>query len=308
MVCDDSCKGITSCDKKAVYSNDETLVTSDRTMISSIKGEKRKGVLENDEAQVFSTEYKIIDVKGDGNCLFRSFSKCLYGTEERHLEIRRRIVSYVEFNWDLEGDKFSYENAREYVDYMGRPSTYGTDFEISIFVKVYKVNVHLCQLKDERMLKMKGITMLKKDDFTDILFGCFDDLFIKGKDFYILFSGLLQGGHFQILETVSRCRERKVSIETHNDMSLANNSRNCKKYDKIRDQRIVEKCRKSIRRCTKTIKGNEKIEMSKNLRSNSNSEKLKTKKQKLYEIDQCGKKGGKYQQSPRKQRRKRGSK
>ena len=33
-----------------------------------------------------------VEIEPDGNCLFRAISKCLYGNEENHLEIRYRVL------------------------------------------------------------------------------------------------------------------------------------------------------------------------------------------------------------------------
>ena len=43
--------------------------------------------------------FRKINIKDDGNCLFRCFSKNLYGTEERHAEVRKEVVTYTVVNW-----------------------------------------------------------------------------------------------------------------------------------------------------------------------------------------------------------------
>lgn len=37
----------------------------------------------------------IKEVGGDGNCLFRTISDQLYGTEEHHIEIRELVMDYI---------------------------------------------------------------------------------------------------------------------------------------------------------------------------------------------------------------------
>lgn len=54
----------------------------------------------------------------DGNCLFRSVSKALYGTENYHEEIRFRCVFELTENLDLYLDKTNYDN-EFYVDLLG---------------------------------------------------------------------------------------------------------------------------------------------------------------------------------------------
>ena len=42
-------------------------------------------------------------IKGDGNCLFRSFSYLITGTEQQHAQVRQAIVNHLRFieNWML---------------------------------------------------------------------------------------------------------------------------------------------------------------------------------------------------------------
>jgi len=47
------------------------------------------------DAQVAKLGYRISRVAGDGNCLFRSLSDQLYGTSDKHLEVRKSCVAYI---------------------------------------------------------------------------------------------------------------------------------------------------------------------------------------------------------------------
>ena len=38
---------------------------------------------------------KLIDVIGDGNCLFRSLSVCLYNTENEHIKLRQSVIDHI---------------------------------------------------------------------------------------------------------------------------------------------------------------------------------------------------------------------
>ena len=44
--------------------------------------------------------YGIVSCHGDGNCLFRSISHQVYGTESHHLMVRRKCVEYMSHNAD----------------------------------------------------------------------------------------------------------------------------------------------------------------------------------------------------------------
>jgi len=46
-----------------------------------------------------TNNFEVIPIIGDGNCLFRAISYCLYGTEDRHTEIRSIIVDNVTKKW-----------------------------------------------------------------------------------------------------------------------------------------------------------------------------------------------------------------
>ena len=46
-----------------------------------------------------TTLYSATEVIGDRNCLFRTFSKFLFGVEDSHQLIRKMIVNFVSDNW-----------------------------------------------------------------------------------------------------------------------------------------------------------------------------------------------------------------
>lgn len=67
------------------------------------------------------TTYKHFDITpiiGDGNCLFRSVSYCLYGHQENHYDIRLECISNVMKQW------------HRYSDYIIGDPTYGQNFNI----------------------------------------------------------------------------------------------------------------------------------------------------------------------------------
>ncbi len=47
----------------------------------------------------FSNSYNVREIKEDSNCLFRSISVCIYGTEDHYSLIRYKIVKHVVENW-----------------------------------------------------------------------------------------------------------------------------------------------------------------------------------------------------------------
>lgn len=98
-----------------------------------------------------NTEHSNIKILGDGNCLFRAFSYFLYNTQEKHRNVRLKIVSYILSNWDfyqpfIIGDE-SYNqillNQNAYKVYMSTDSKYGGEVEIQAFVNKYNIYVEV---------------------------------------------------------------------------------------------------------------------------------------------------------------------
>lgn len=54
---------------------------------------------------------------GDGNCMFRAASKCLYGTEKFHVELRARCVVEIIVNLDAFVDPQNY-NIADQVEWL----------------------------------------------------------------------------------------------------------------------------------------------------------------------------------------------
>ena len=87
-----------------------------------------------------------VPTQGDGNCQFRALSLGLYGSEDRHAEVRANIVqhlrenavSYFQF---VEGDK-----KRVFADYANRIShdgQWGDEITLAAFVEYYSRGVRV---------------------------------------------------------------------------------------------------------------------------------------------------------------------
>ncbi|KAL7295880.1 hypothetical protein TKK_0010925 [Trichogramma kaykai] len=94
--------------------------------------------------------YRIIDNRGAGNCLFYVMSLFLYGTDEFFNDIRILIVNEAIKNWENVKKKHAWSwNIKKFMDpskyesLMSQNKYYGTDFEIFIFNKIYKVPIHI---------------------------------------------------------------------------------------------------------------------------------------------------------------------
>lgn len=57
-------------------------------------------LIENDVAEYVLNNYEEVSVEGDGQCLFRALSVCMYGTQDRHSEIKKELCEYLDTEWD----------------------------------------------------------------------------------------------------------------------------------------------------------------------------------------------------------------
>ena len=80
-------------------------------------------------------------VKGDGNCLFSSFSYVISCSEEHHLEIRRWVREYINL-FTEKIDQFSGKQNYVSASKMAKPGVRGTDIEIMTVASILDTNVH----------------------------------------------------------------------------------------------------------------------------------------------------------------------
>ena len=86
--------------------------------------------------------------KGDGNCLFRSFSYLITGTEQQHAQVRRAILSHLRVieRWMLPHFSDRGLSATAYIEGtdMDRNGTWGSDVEILTLAHVLNTCVYVC--------------------------------------------------------------------------------------------------------------------------------------------------------------------
>ena len=91
-------------------------------------------------------DINIVDVLGDGNCLYRTLSLFLYGTEDLHLRIRNEIYNTLLNRIDnLPDITMNTENGpmrfREYINNIQNPGFFGGELEISTAIELYNINI-----------------------------------------------------------------------------------------------------------------------------------------------------------------------
>lgn len=130
---------------------------------------------------------RVIPIRGDGNCLFRSVSYCVYGTQDRHREVRMRVVERVVDNWPrykdfIIGDR-SYgiyiRTGSDYRNLMSRDGEYAGHVELHCVSEIY----------DQFTFKVHRDGCSRTIDYG------------RGRmPKHLLFSGYLDAGHYSVLE------------------------------------------------------------------------------------------------------------
>ena len=90
----------------------------------------------------------------DGNCLFRSLLYFLYYTQEKHRQVRLKIISDVIKNWwyfqpFIIGDEshgISIIDQKMYKSHMSKDGVYGGEVEIQSFVQIYKLRYSFTEI------------------------------------------------------------------------------------------------------------------------------------------------------------------
>lgn len=112
---------------------------------------------------------KQISTADDGNCLFRSISRQLYGMEDKHLEIRSKIVAYLEKNVESFVEYFdSMEHIKKYVDKMSKPGTWGDELMLHCAAEKFQIEVHVLNYDENEKLSYKHYTPGFAQDTRDV--------------------------------------------------------------------------------------------------------------------------------------------
>lgn len=130
---------------------------------------------------------RLVPIRGDGNCLFRSVSYCLFGTQENHREIRLQVVERVVNNWHrykdfIIGDRsygLEIRVASDYERLMARDGEYAGHVELHCVSELYP-----------------DVTFVVHRDLCTKVIEYGQGRVIK----HLLFSGYLDAGHYSVLE------------------------------------------------------------------------------------------------------------
>jgi hypothetical protein len=98
----------------------------------------------------------VVGADGDGNCLFRSVSRQMYGTEAHHAMIRACCMDYMLINASyfenfIEGGR---EEFPAYVEHKRQNAVWGDDLEIQAMGEMYRRPVHIFQYHPQHGARM----------------------------------------------------------------------------------------------------------------------------------------------------------
>src|SRR5438552_1562077 len=75
-------------------------------------------------------DLEIVPIIGDGNCLFRAVSFCMYGTQNFHQDVRAAVVQNVIQKWSFYENFLEGVDRTEYEKFMGQNGEYGGEVEL----------------------------------------------------------------------------------------------------------------------------------------------------------------------------------
>nr|XP_018895749.1 PREDICTED: uncharacterized protein LOC109029651 isoform X1 [Bemisia tabaci]XP_018895750.1 PREDICTED: uncharacterized protein LOC109029651 isoform X1 [Bemisia tabaci] len=133
-------------------------------------------------------------IAGDGNCLFRALSLCIYGSQEQHTTLRNLIVSNVVQNWShyssyIIGDK-SYghpiNSANDYKSHMSKNGAEGGHLELNVATRIFDVLIKVYNSKTSKVIVLGRSNLVEKKQI-DLLYtgegdkGHYDAIFLDGR-------------------------------------------------------------------------------------------------------------------------------
>ena len=91
-----------------------------------------------------------IPVSGDGSCQFRALSYAMWGSDERHGEVRRKVCDQLEKEHATYSPYVIDESWASYLKRMHDHSTWGDHLTLQAFADAYKRPVHLVTSYEQR--------------------------------------------------------------------------------------------------------------------------------------------------------------
>lgn len=116
--------------------------------------------------------FAIKTVQGDGNCLFRSISDQIYGTENSHDILRAKCMEYIEVEKEF-FSKFIDCDFEEYIEMKRTSGVWGDDIELQALselysrpIEIYSHSIHPLKTFHENSSTFNRIESLNEDKGT----------------------------------------------------------------------------------------------------------------------------------------------
>ena len=108
--------------------------------------------------------YDLHIVSGDGNCLFRSISDQIYGTDKHNLIIREKCMDYIEknsifYSQYIEGGE---KQMPEYIKRKRKSGVWGDNMEIQALSEIYKRPIEIYINPDKPITSFSNVSHDKK--------------------------------------------------------------------------------------------------------------------------------------------------
>jgi len=146
------------------------------------------------------------EILGDGNCLFRAISQAVYGTEDKHVELRKQAIGYINDNQDtLLGFIHDNETFKQYIKRLSQNGEFAGELEIAALKEVIHRPIYVYSNEHNTLSGVN--TDLNGDNIaTDIiLLNYFDE--INKPD-------CVRAGHYELFEG-------NITTDTLNSLRLA---------------------------------------------------------------------------------------
>ena len=93
---------------------------------------------------------KVKKMLPDGNCLFRSLSFCLHRSQDRHLEIRKILVQFIERNGNNYKHLLFGRTLSEHLESMKKPFVWGTQLKLQAAADYYEMCIYLLTKRQQQ--------------------------------------------------------------------------------------------------------------------------------------------------------------
>ena len=100
---------------------------------------------------------RALEVGGMGNCLFRAVAHQIYGDANRHLEIRRTGIQYLQNNPDqfIESAVVGNTSWSEYINNMSMDGTWGDHIILQAIAETMNLRIHVIESSQKILIKIR---------------------------------------------------------------------------------------------------------------------------------------------------------